>query len=103
MPDADDTPYVDTEAVIRSADALRRTFGSAGWSAPSAPDVANAAATVAIGDAANAIHGLAGVVATQLDAAALTITTAAIETRTVDVAQFGAGDDDGEGWVSWPG
>lgn len=100
MPSDDEVPFIDTDTVIGSADLLRRTFGSAEWTPPLSPDVANPTANQVIGDVAATIHGLAAVVATQLDTAAMTITTAAIETRTVDVAQLGGGDD--EGWVSWP-
>lgn len=93
--------FIDTEVVIGAGDALRRTFAQAQWSPPATPDVADAAATQAIGDLATALHGVAATVATQLDAAALTITTAAIETRTVDAVHTGDGDED-TSWVSWP-
>jgi hypothetical protein len=100
MPEAENVPFIDTSLVIGSADALRRTFGAAEWSVPAVPDVHNGPATQSIGDALAAVHGLAGLIAAQMETAAMTMTTAALETEAVDVPLHQG--DDVDGWVEWP-
>jgi len=87
--------FVDVEAVATAGEGLSRTFASAGWTPPAAPDVHHGEATQAIGDAATAVFGLAGAVSDQMVAAERALTTAAIEVRMVD--DLGA-----EEWVRWP-
>lgn len=92
---SDEALFVDVEAVATAGAGLGSTFASAGWTAPTAPDVHHGDATQAIGGAATAVYGLAGAAADQMAAADRALTTAAIEAQMADHL----GDED---WVSWP-
>jgi hypothetical protein len=92
---SDEALFVDVEAVATAGAGLGRTFASAGWTAPTVPDVHHGEATQAIGDAATAVYGLACAVADQMAAAERALTTAAIEVHMVD----DLGDEE---WVQWP-